>query len=69
MGPAEYREKAFMCMRAGVSGHGHTCTARRISISGQKIYWGEMQFRDIAIFEECYVPVKVTLYIEDGEFL
>jgi hypothetical protein len=54
-------------MRAGVRGHGHTCTARRISISGQKIYWGEMQFRDKAIFEECYVPLKVALYIEDDE--
>ena len=35
---------------------------------GKEIYWREMQFRDIAIFEECYVPVKVALYIEDSEF-
>jgi hypothetical protein len=41
----------------------------RFRFLGKKIYWREMQFRDIAIFEECYVPVKVTLYIEDGEFL
>ena len=55
MGLTEYEQKALVLMRAGVSGHGHghVGTARRISISGQKIYWGEMQFMDIAIFEEC----------------
>ena len=35
---------------------------------GKEIYWREMQFRDIAIFEECYVPLNVALYIEDSEF-
>jgi len=47
------KEKTLVRMRSGVSGHGHVGTARRILISGQKIYWGEMQFMDIAIFEEC----------------
>jgi hypothetical protein len=34
---------------------------------GKEIYWREMQFRDMAIFDRCYVPVKVALHIEDGE--
>ena len=53
-------------MRAGVSGHGHEGIARRILISGQGNLLARDAIQGVAIFEECYMPVKVALYIEDG---